>query len=199
MINSMLGDLVRDARIGARMLVKTPLFTIFAVVVLSIGIGANVTIFTYLNAVFLKPLDVPRPHRFLRIYGDGEGPNGGISYEAYERYRDGNQSFSNIGMYVGAGTTPLRLQGSRTLPIDIVPVTVTNASLYSAVGRTNNDSSTNGCCTGSQRSDRSFPHVSSTACRLPCPRAITSALGDFLAAMLCAGISATRRLRSSPM
>src|SRR5262249_14959504 len=121
------------ARIGARMLVKTPLFTIFAVVVLSIGIGANVTIFTYLNAVFLKPLDVPRPHRFLRIYGDGEGPNGGISYEAYERYRDGNQSFSNIGMYVGAGTTPLRLQGSRTLPIDIVPVTVTSASLYSAV------------------------------------------------------------------
>src|SRR5262249_20822411 len=104
-----LDQLARDARIGARMLLKAPVFTIFAILVLSVGIGANVTVFSYLNAMFLRPLDVPDPGRFMRIYGDGEGPNGVISYDAYEKYRDGNQSFSSIGMYFGAGTTPLRL------------------------------------------------------------------------------------------
>src|SRR5262245_17569873 len=127
-------QLARDVRVGARMLVKTPLFTIFAAMVLSIGIGANVVVFTYLNAVFLRPLQVPEPDRVVRIYGDGEGPNGVITYQAYTRYRDTNQSFSSVGMYFMGRPTPIRIQGARTMPIDMMQPTITSASLFETVG-----------------------------------------------------------------
>jgi len=127
-------QLARDVRVGARMLIKTPLFTIFATLVLSVGVGANVMVFTYLNAMFLKPLQVPEPDRVVRIYGDGEGPNGLITYQAYIHYRDTNQSFSSVGMYFMSRPIPLRLQGARTIPIDIMQPTITSASLFKAVG-----------------------------------------------------------------
>ena len=127
-------QLARDARVGARMLVKTPLFTIFAGLVLSIGIGANVMVFTYLNAIFLKPLQVPEPDRVARIYGDAERSIGIITYQEYKRYRDANQSFSSIGMYFIGRPIPIRLQGARTIPIDVMQPTITSASLFKTVG-----------------------------------------------------------------
>jgi len=127
-------QLARDARIGARMLVKTPLFTIFAALVLSIGIGANVMVFTYLNAIFLKPLQVPEPDRVVRIYGDAERSIGIITYQEYKRYRDANQSFSSIGMYFIGRPIPIRLQGARAIPIDMMQPTITSASLFKTVG-----------------------------------------------------------------
>src|SRR5262249_48163901 len=127
-------QLARDVRVGARMLVKTPPFTIFAALVLSVGIGANVMVFTYLNAMFLKPLQVPEPDRVVRIYGDGEGPNGIITYQAYKRYRESNQSFSSVGMYFMGRPIPIRLQGARMIPIDIMQPTITSASLFKTVG-----------------------------------------------------------------
>jgi putative ABC transport system permease protein len=127
-------QLLRDVHVGARMLLKAPLFTVFSALILSIGIGANVTVFTYLNALFFKPHDVPQPERLVRIYGEGEGPNGGISYSSYERYRDGNESFASIGMYDGNSPTPIRIQGPRALPVDVTqPMTLT-ASLFNAIG-----------------------------------------------------------------
>src|SRR5262249_62412098 len=69
-------QLARDVRVGARMLIKTPLFTIFATLVLSVGVGANVMVFTYVSAMFLKHLLVPEPDRVGLAYDDGAAPNG---------------------------------------------------------------------------------------------------------------------------
>ena len=130
MLLSAIQQLARDVRVGARMLLKTPLFTIFAALVLSVGVGANVTVFTYLNAIFLKSLNVPEPDRLMRIYGDGEGPNGVVSYSAYLQYRDGNQALSNVGMYLAGGPPiPIRMQGPRTLPIDVMQPSAVSATL----------------------------------------------------------------------
>ncbi|MBI4474695.1 MAG: ABC transporter permease [Acidobacteria bacterium] len=128
--------LARDVRVGARMLVKAPIFTIFTVLVLAIGIGANVVVFTYLNAAFLKPLDVPDPGRLVRISMDAVGINARISTEAYSRVRESNQSFLEIGHYylrVGPAA-PIRIEGPRSLPVDIVQTAAISGGLFKVIG-----------------------------------------------------------------
>lgn len=56
-------DLLRDLRFAARLLIKDRWFTLMAVVVLALGIGANNAVFTIVNAVLLRNLPVPKPDR----------------------------------------------------------------------------------------------------------------------------------------
>src|SRR5262245_12674501 len=101
----MLHLLWRDIRIGARSLLKTPLFTIFATLILAVGIGANVTVFMFVNAIFLRPIEVPNPETFVRLHVAGEGPFG-VHYGDYRFYRDSNQSLSDLAAYSSEGYSP---------------------------------------------------------------------------------------------
>jgi len=58
----------QDVRYSVRTLIKTPAFTVAAVVSLAIGIGANTTIFTLLNTLFLNPLPVARPSELVAVF-----------------------------------------------------------------------------------------------------------------------------------
>src|SRR5258705_8480112 len=51
----------KDIRYGFRGLIKRPAFTVIALVILALGIGANTAIFTLINAVVLKSLPVDKP------------------------------------------------------------------------------------------------------------------------------------------
>ena len=72
-----LGDLWRDLQIGARLLLRSPLFAAAAVLSLALGIGANTAIATLIDAVLLRDLPVPEPgqlHTAEVVRPDGESP-----------------------------------------------------------------------------------------------------------------------------
>ena len=58
-------DLLRDIRFAGRLLVKNRWFTVMAVVVLALGIGANNAVFTIVNGVLLRNLPVPEPEEII--------------------------------------------------------------------------------------------------------------------------------------
>src|SRR5215204_7233913 len=62
-----LDDLTRDAQHGIRMLRRSPVFTVVALLTLALGIGANTAIFSIVNGVILRPLDYPQPERLMSL------------------------------------------------------------------------------------------------------------------------------------
>src|ERR1700756_1036690 len=61
-------SLIRDIRYGVRTLVKTPGFSLIAIMVMALGIGSTVALFTVVHSVLLKPLPLPSIDRLVRAY-----------------------------------------------------------------------------------------------------------------------------------
>ena len=95
----------QDLRFGCRMLVKNPGFTLVSVISLAIGIGANVAIFTWADALLLRPPPVARPGEVLTVGSTAtvEGFSNLIaSYRDYVDIRDRNKSFESLVGLTGA-------------------------------------------------------------------------------------------------
>ena len=95
--------LLKDLRFAVRTLKKTPLVTAAALVSLALGIGANTTIFTLVNAVFLRGLPIAEPDRMVTLFTTEEkqqaGPLGGlmpVSRPNYVDLRDETDVFSEL-------------------------------------------------------------------------------------------------------
>ncbi|MGD0498992.1 MAG: ABC transporter permease [Bryobacteraceae bacterium] len=93
--------LLEDLRYALRALAKNRGFAWAAVASLALGIGANATIFTLIDAVFLRPLDVRDPARLAAVQVvDARNPgNLMCSYPNFKDYRDRNQVFSSLLLY----------------------------------------------------------------------------------------------------
>jgi predicted permease len=93
--------LLQDVRYAARMLRKSPGFTAVAVLTLALGIGANATIFSFVNALLLHtPSGIKDASELVSVWN--RLPNGGemqFSYPDYLYFRDHNQVFSNLTAY----------------------------------------------------------------------------------------------------
>ncbi len=63
----MVDDVWRDVRFAVRSLVRTPGFTVIALLVIAVGIGVNTAVFSVVNAVLLKPLTYPNPESMVNI------------------------------------------------------------------------------------------------------------------------------------
>ncbi|MCP3958218.1 MAG: ABC transporter permease [bacterium] len=95
----------RDVRFSARSLAKAPGVTAVAVLSLALGIGANTTIFTLINAVFLNPLPVEDVSRLVAVYTVDENMTGqlaglaNVSHPNFEDFRDDSDVFSGLAAY----------------------------------------------------------------------------------------------------
>jgi putative ABC transport system permease protein len=70
-----LESLLHDVRYGIRTLWRTPGFAVIAIIVMALGIGANVALFTVVRSVLLKPLPYRDPDRLVSIYEADLSPN----------------------------------------------------------------------------------------------------------------------------
>jgi len=101
--------LLQDIRYALRLLRKSPGFTLVAVLTLALGIGANTTIFTVVNAVLLRPLAVEDPERLVAVLGtDAKNSTAQqqflpISNLNYRDLRDKSDSFSGMAAFTGTG------------------------------------------------------------------------------------------------
>jgi predicted permease len=107
-----LNDLRQDARFAARALLRAPGFTAVVVGTLALGIGANTTIFSVVNAVLLRSLPFPGAHRFVQIAmelpDDGSGiktSTAPMTFEDLEVLRSRSRTLSNLGTYVQDAVT----------------------------------------------------------------------------------------------
>jgi predicted permease len=113
--------MVEDIRYALRQFLKTPGFTITAILTLALGIGATTAIFTLIHAVLLKSLPVAKPSELIRI-GDNENCciNGGMqddwslfSTEQYRRFKENTPGFSNLAAFqAGRAQVGVRRAGS---------------------------------------------------------------------------------------
>jgi len=102
-----LSNLARDVRYGLRTLTRSPSFTAVAVLILGLGIGANSTMFTLVNSLFLQaPPAISDPEDLvaLTLVHGGE-PIEYFGYPDYEFYRDNNDVFTGLMAYDDFATT----------------------------------------------------------------------------------------------
>ena len=88
--HSWMSQAAQDARHGARLLLKYPAFTLVAVLTLALGVGANVMIFSVVDAVLLRQLPLPAPDRTVVIR---RGANSSVPYTEFLDVAAGNHAF----------------------------------------------------------------------------------------------------------
>jgi predicted permease len=100
---SWIESLARDLRFSLRTLRRTPGFTVIAILVMALGIGANVALFTVVRGVLLKPLPFHDPDRLVMLYeagalGDDTTDTNVISGGMYAEWKKQNHSYSSLAL-----------------------------------------------------------------------------------------------------
>jgi putative ABC transport system permease protein len=114
-----MSSLLRDVRHSARALRYSPGFTAIAILTLAIGIGANTAIFSFVDAMLLKPLPYPDADRIVRVMEKPpRGERNGISTLNFLDWQKDNTVFDFMSAQTGdavtltGGSEPVQLRGA---------------------------------------------------------------------------------------
>jgi predicted permease len=114
--------LAQDVRYALRQLHKSPGFAAVAILTLALGIGANIAVFSVMNAILLNPSGIPHPENVVALrakYSVGDLQNINLSPPDFGDAVAGKDTFTSAAVmmnsafnYTSAGTTPERLVGA---------------------------------------------------------------------------------------
>jgi putative ABC transport system permease protein len=120
-----MGILWQDLRYGLRMLAKNPGFTFVAVLAIALGIGANTTIFSCVNALLLHPFSFDNQDRLIMLWErapDAGIRRGSVAPGNFADWRDQGTSFEELAAInkrafnLTEGDQPERVSGARVSP-----------------------------------------------------------------------------------
>lgn len=129
--------LLQDLSYAVRTLRRDTAFTVIAVLILAIGIGANIAVFSVVNTILLRPLPLGEPERLVRlgpISGNTAGMSGATySADAYETFASETKTFQAVmGYFAFSDRDNLRLTG-RGIPTPVSGIMVTG-NFFSTLG-----------------------------------------------------------------
>src|ERR1043166_5121873 len=103
--------MMTDLRFAFRQLLKSPGFTLLALVTLALGVGLNTAIFSLINDLFLRGLSFKEPQRVVHMYSNARERNLlelAISIPRFEHYRHSQTTFEG---FAGENVTAFTLTG----------------------------------------------------------------------------------------
>ncbi|MGB9418631.1 MAG: ABC transporter permease, partial [Acidobacteriaceae bacterium] len=107
--------LMQDLRYTLRTLGRDRGFTLIAILILALGIGTNIAVFSVVNTLMLRPLPFQDPSRLLWIgpeVFDGNWSAATYSIDAYEELRERNKSYTDVaGYYAFSSPDNFKLSG----------------------------------------------------------------------------------------
>jgi putative ABC transport system permease protein len=111
-ISSILQSFLHDCRYSIRILRKNPGFVLTVVVTLGLGIGANATIFSVVNAVLLEPLPYKEPDRLIRLWETN--PGGGLTEVAVSvpNFQDWQKQQTSFNQLAASENATFNLTGN---------------------------------------------------------------------------------------
>ena len=109
-------NLMQDLKYAVRVLVKNPGFTVIAVLILALGIGASSAIFSVVDAVLLRPLPYPNPQRIVTVWEkEANGHRTRLADPNFLDFRSQNHTLEGLATFfsgldsVSGGSEPVRV------------------------------------------------------------------------------------------
>jgi len=118
--------IAHDLKYSFRVFLKNPVFTLVAAATLALGIGANTTVFSLVNAVLLRPLPYNDPDRIVTVWNSFPQAGVrkfGVAYKNVTDWQERNRVFAPLSIYQAQSNTsvnlagvsgPVRVQAART-------------------------------------------------------------------------------------
>ncbi|HML16423.1 MAG TPA: ABC transporter permease [Bryobacteraceae bacterium] len=121
-----------DLRYACRSLVHNPGFALISILSVALGVGLNAAMFSYVDALLLRPLPAPDPGRIVEVASTTPGTRiGGMSYPDYADLRDHTRTLSSVTCYE---LTPMGISASREAVAQKTLGVIASGNFFSGLG-----------------------------------------------------------------
>jgi macrolide transport system ATP-binding/permease protein len=108
---------LQDLRFALRQMMKNPGYALVAVVILALGMGVSVAMFSFVDAALIEPLPYASPNRLMAVDESEEMfPRDNLSYADYQDWKRMNKTLSSLDVYTGMGYLLRTSSGSEPVP-----------------------------------------------------------------------------------